>query len=169
MGYAGRSGFEIVLLNNKPQKAQEANIVAVVGDARELVGLNEDEFPIVFSNSVIEHVGDWQDQLRMAQEVRRVGSRYFVQTPNRYFPLEPHFLVPGFQFLPVAARVALVRRFALGYHEAIPDRAAAVEAVNEIRLLTASEMRALFPGAVLHRERVAGLTKSFVAMGGWTP
>lgn len=167
MGVTGRSEFEIVLLNVKPQEARADNVTAIVGDACELTGIGDREFPVVFSNSVIEHVGDREAQTRMASEVRRVGHRYFVQTPNRYFPIEPHFLFPGFQFLPIDARVALVRRFALGYHDAIPERSAALAAVAEIRLLNAAEMRELFPGATIHRERAAGLTKSLIAAGGW--
>ena len=84
----------------------------------------------------------------MAREVERVGRRYFVQTPNRYFPIEPHFLFPGFQFLPLAVQVGLVRRFALGYHEALPDRDEALEAVREIRLLDAARDAAAVPGGV---------------------
>jgi hypothetical protein len=167
MGFADRGDIEIVLLNLKPQSPQADNISAVVGDARALAGIEAGEYPVVFSNSVIEHVGDWADQRSMAQEVRRVGRRYFVQTPNRNFPIEPHFLFPGFQFLPLAVRVGLVRRFALGYHEALPNRDEALEAVREIRLLDAVEMRRLFPGASLRRERFAGLTKSLIALGGW--
>jgi len=168
MGYADRADVEIVLLNVKPLQPRAANISAVVGDAREMAGLADREFPIAFSNSVIEHVGGLEQQARMASEIRRVASRYFVQTPNRFFPLETHFLVPGFQFLPLAVRVALVQRFALGYHEALPDREEAIRAVTEIRLLTRAELSTLFPGAEIRHERVAGLTKSFLAVGGWS-
>ncbi len=93
--------------------------------------------------------------------------RYFVQTPNRHFPIEPHFFFPGFQFLPRRIQIGLVRRFALGYHEALPDTAEATAAVEEIRLLSAREVRRLFPEGRIHRERVIGMTKSFVVHGGW--
>lgn len=52
----------------------------------------DNEFDAVFSNSVIEHVGDYEAQRQMANEIMRVGKRYFVQTPNFYFPIEPHIL-----------------------------------------------------------------------------
>lgn len=168
MNLLGRPALEIVLLNVHRESAEASNVSAVVGDARDLSQFDDDSFDVVFSNSVIEHLGTWGDQERMAREVRRVGRGYFVQTPSRYFPLEPHFLFPGFQFLPVSARVALVRRFALGYHDALPDPDNARRAVTEIRLLSGREMRSLFPDAALYRERVLGVTKSFVAYGGWS-
>jgi hypothetical protein len=103
----------------------------------------------------------------MAAEVRRVATRYFVQTPNYYFPLEPHFFFPGFQYLPPRTRVWLVRHFALGWFPKMPDPEQARREVEQIRLLKKREVQALFPGATLHAERVAGLTVSWVAYGGW--
>lgn len=167
LGGLDRRGLELTLLNVRTETTSAENATSLVGDARDLSRFDDGSFDVAFSNSVIEHLGDWESQRRMAAEVRRVARRYFVQTPNRYFPLEPHFFVPGFQFLPRAARVGLVRRFALGYYDAIPDPAAAGRAVDEIRLLSAGELRELFPDARLYRERVLGLTKSLVAYGGW--
>ena len=165
MGGPEQLGIELVLLNPKPASPRNG-VEAVTGDGRE-IGFDEDEFEVVFSNSVIEHLAAWPDQQQMASEIQRVGKRFFVQTPSRYFPIEPHFLVPGFQFLPLSTRIALVRRFALGYHDALPDPDEARRAVTEIRLLDAREMRLLFRGAPLYRERVLGMTKSLVAYGGW--
>lgn len=51
-------------------------------------------FDVVFSNSVIEHLSSYRRQRAMAEEVRRVGQRYFVQTPDVAFPIEPHLLTP---------------------------------------------------------------------------
>ncbi|MGH7860878.1 MAG: methyltransferase domain-containing protein [Candidatus Dormibacteraceae bacterium] len=73
---------------------------SVIGDARDLAQFQAQAFDVAFSNSVIEHVGGADDQRRMASEAMRVASHYFVQTPKHYFPIEPHFLVPGFQFMP---------------------------------------------------------------------
>jgi hypothetical protein len=90
-----------------------------------------------------------------------------VQTPNFWFPLEPHYLVPGFQFLPVRLRSGLLRRFDLGHIGRIPDPGAADEHVRSIRLLRTTQLRKLFPDARIHRERMLGLTKSLMAVGGW--
>jgi len=124
-------------------------------------------FDVVFSNSVIEHVGSYENQRRMADEVMRVGRRYFIQTPNRRFPLEPHFLVPWFQYLPGEVRAQLVHRFDVGWYRRIPDLEEARAEVNSIQLLSRRKFAALFPGAAIHVERFAGIPKSFVACGGW--
>jgi hypothetical protein len=124
------------------------------------------QFDVVFSNSVIEHVGDFADQRRMADEVQRVGRRYYVQTPNRYFPMEPHFLFPLFGVLPIPVRAFLLRHLSLGWYTKIGDRAESFRVARSIRLLTRRELLSLFPGAQLVRERVAGLTKSYTVFGG---
>lgn len=167
MGFVGRPGVEVLLLNLEPVEATLPGFAAAAGDARDLSAFGDGSFDVVFSNSVIEHLGTFAEQQRMASEVRRVGRCYFVQTPNRYFPLEPHFLVPGFQFLPRAVQVGLVRRFDLGWYRRRPDPTAALALVAEHRLLSACELRALFPGARILRERFVGLTKSLIACGGW--
>jgi hypothetical protein len=164
---AGEEGWSITVLNRTPPSAEPYHpaLTFVVGDARDMSGFSDRSFDLVFSNSVIEHVGEWRDQQRMAAEVRRVGKRYFVQTPNRYFPIEPHFLLPLFQFYPRTLQVELTRRFALGWYERIPDLDAARAHVASHRLLTRREMQALFPDAELQEERIAGLTKSLCALG----
>ena len=74
-------------------------ISLVVGDARQL-HYDDDSFDIVFSNSVIEHVGSYDDQRAFAHEVRRVGRRLWIQTPARCFPIEPHYIAPFVHWLP---------------------------------------------------------------------
>lgn len=167
MGYAAEMDVRIVLLNLYRAPVRRPGFRSVVGDAREMPRFGEDQFDVVFSNSVIEHVGDFEQQRRMAAEIRRVGKRFFVQTPNRYFPIEPHFLLPGYQFLPFEARVFLLRHFELGWVGRIPDPVQAAAAVREVRLLDRSELEVLFPGARIYRERFCGLTKSFIVYGGW--
>lgn len=156
----------ITLLNLTQNDVTLPNVTSIVGDARS-VQADKASFDVVFSNSVIEHVGNYQDQLQMAKEVVRVGRRYFVQTPNKYFPLEPHFLFPFFQFLPRWIRVLLLQNFNLGWFVKTPDKAKAREIVEEIRLLSKREFISLFPNASIFQERVFGMTKSFVAYGGW--
>ncbi|MEO9225157.1 MAG: methyltransferase domain-containing protein [Gemmatimonadaceae bacterium] len=159
--------LRVTLLNLESYTPVRPEVKLIRGDARDMVAFPDQSFDAVFSNSVIEHVGSFTDQQRMAIEVRRVAPRYFIQTPNRYFPLEPHFLLPMFQFYPLALRIALVRRHQLGWMPMRPSYEEARREVSQIRLISASEMLKLFPDAKLYRERFYGLTKSLVAYGGW--
>jgi hypothetical protein len=161
------AGIEVVILNLEAMESTDPNVTTRVGDALDMRVFADREFDVVFSNAVIEHVATLDNQVRMGSEIRRVGRRYFVQTPNRRFPLEPHFLVPGFQFLPISLRAWLLRRFPLGWYARTPDRAEAERKVRQIRLMTESELLTALPGSRIHRERVFGLTKSLIAYGGW--
>jgi hypothetical protein len=88
----------------------------------------------------------------VAAEIRRVAARWFVQTPNRWFPIEPHVLLPGYQFLPEALQRRLAPLGASGDYE-------------RIRMLDARELQGLFPDASILRERVGPFTKSLMAVG----
>ena len=61
----------------------------------------------------------------------------------------------------------MVHRFDVGWYKRIPDLAAARAEIDSIQLLTRKRFAALFPGAAIHSEKFAGLTKSFVAYSGW--
>ncbi len=156
---------DITLLNSYPIEVNRPNFHRFVGDATCLPEFRNRQFCVVFSNSVIEHLGTWSAQAKMAEEVQRIGSFFFIQTPNYKFPLEPHFLVPFFHFFPLVMRVSLIRRFNLGWYSRIPDVAAARALAQSHRLLTEAELHLLFPTGSVYREKFAGLVKSLVIYG----
>jgi len=158
-------GLEITVVNlNEETSPSDAPIRTLYGDARDLRRFRNNEFDYCFSNSVIEHVGTLGDQLKMANEVRRVARGYFIQTPYRYFPLEPHFHFPVWAQLPVWVRTALHQRMNLGWLKAAPDYLQAKIDVEQIRLLSVREFQLLFPDAEIRREKFRGLTKSLMAV-----
>lgn len=165
-GWAGRDDVDITLVNLKAEPQRHANIHPTVGDATSL-DYAGDSFDIAFSNSVIEHLFELDAQAAMAREVQRVARAFWVQTPNFWFPMEPHFLVPGWHWMPEPVRIALIRRRACGWRGPCPHRDDATRTVREIRLLTRRQLRRLFPGATVHAERIGGLPKSFVVYGGF--
>jgi len=168
MGPRKLDDVRITILNLRAPSVSGPIFESVAGDARNLERYADKSFDVVFSNSVIEHLGPaFADQQRMAKEVERVGQRYFVQTPNRHFPLEPHFLVPGFQFMPVWLRTWMVSSFDVGWYKKMPDRAAARREVESVSLLSRRQLQALFPTAGIYEEKLLCITKSFVAFGGW--
>ena len=127
----------------------------------------ENQFDVVYSNSVIEHVGDIEDMLKMAREVRRVGRWYFLQTSNLFFPMEPHFLFPLFQFLPISCRVYLVRHFNLGWVGRVPDSEGAERKVRSIHLLSKADLRFLFPDANITTEKLFWIDKVTAGQQYW--
>ena len=144
------------------EQIQHPNFKCIVGDARNLNNFENKQFDIVFSNSVIEHVGDYEDQLKMANEIIRLGKAYFIQTPNLYFPIEPHFVFPFFQFLPISLRIYLLMHFDLGWRKKTTDREKAKSSVTSIKLLSKNALSNLFPQGEIYEEKFLGMTKSFV-------
>lgn len=167
MGFLPSEEVEITLLNVIPIQVAHPHFRAAVGDARDMSQFTDGQFDVVFSNSVIEHVGMLADQRKMASEIRRVGARYFVQTPNWWFPMEPHFLIPFFHWLPVCARVWLLTHASLGRMPKMRDKDGASAMVRGIHLLTKRRLKHLFPEGVLYKEKLFGLVKSFVVYSGW--
>jgi hypothetical protein len=166
-GYGGRTGTTIFLVNLERFEVRHHNLASVVGDAVDLRAFGEHEFDIAFSNSVIEHLETRDRQFAAAAEIRRVSQRHWVQTPNYWFPIEPHFLTPGYQFMPLAVRRELLLRTGLGHYRQAKSRDEADSVVRQIRLMSGRELREAFPGSRLWRERFLGLTKSWVVLGGW--
>lgn len=156
-------GFQrVVILNVALPHEGTRGLPFILADGKQAPFDNE-AFDVVYSNSVIEHVGDWREQKRLAAEIRRLSAYYFVQTPNRWFPIEPHCLAPLIQFIPslirswVAAWLTPAGWLASSHREF-------QKMMDSVRLLTQSEMQELFPEATIVREKFLGLTKSFIAV-----
>lgn len=167
MGFVNNEEVEITLVNLHETKTAYSNITSYKGDARNLSELADKSFDIAFSNSVIEHVGDYKDQTLMVREMQRLAPRLYLQTPNYYFPLEPHFLFPFYQFLPLRAKVWLIMNFQLGWYPKYSDKRLATSTAKSITLLKYKKIKELFPKARIFRERILGLTKSFVVTEGF--
>ena len=165
-GWADRPDVRITLVNLFQDQQRHENIVPRVGDATDLSEFDDGEFGLVFSNSVIEHLFTLRQQEAMASEVRRLAPAHWIQTPNFWFPMEPHFLVPGWQYLPERLRVEILARRSVGQAGHTPDRAKAEEIIREVRLMRRVELERMFPDSNLYGERFGGLVKSWVAIRG---
>lgn len=137
----------------------EGLFVDLIGDARNLTDYTDQSFDLYHSNSVIEHVGGWQDMTAMANEARRIGKTGWVQTPAWGFPIEPHFRLPFMHWFATPLRASALR-FARHYHDQdLSKRRLHAERIN---LLTRSEVAVLFPGCRIETERFAFMGKSFI-------
>lgn len=160
MNFINNDNVHITLLNLEKVDVKHKNFTGVKGDACNLNMYKDNQFDVVYSNSVIEHLFSFENQKKMADETQRVGKYFFIQTPNFYFPIEPHWLFPFFQFLPLKTRVLLTKKFDLGHYKKCHTHEAAVERVEEVKLLTEKKMKNLFPKAKVYREKFLGMTKS---------
>jgi len=158
MNFVNVPGVHITLLNVHTEPTRFENFTSLKGDACNLSQFQDKEFDIVFSNSVIEHLFNYENQKKMAEEVRRVGTYYYVQTPNYYFPIEPHWLFPFFQFLPFRLQLFLSNNVTLGRRT--KNKARATSLIKEVRLLKPQEMLELFKDGSVYNEKFMGLTKS---------
>jgi len=154
----------VTLINLEPQVTTNPSVDARVGDARDVREFADRAFDIVFSNSVIEHVGRWSDMEMMAREVRRLAPTYFVQTPYFWFPIEPHARFPFLHWMPESLRYRIVMKRACGFWHKQPDVGAATQRVQSPMLLDKQQMQYLFPDATILAETFLGLTKSLTAV-----
>jgi hypothetical protein len=138
-------------------------LTTVIGDGCQLTFADQ-AFDIVFSNSVIEHVGTFDQQQAFARECRRVGKALWIQTPARWFVIEPHLLTPCIHYLPVALQRRLLRNFTVWGLLTRPTQAQVDQFLAEVRLLTQEEFQGLFPDCEILAERFLGFTKSYVAV-----
>lgn len=153
----------VVVVNLLPESSDISWIKAVQGDACDPPSsVRSAEFDLVYSNSLIEHVGGHTRRCDFASVVRALASHHWVQTPYRYFPIEPHWLFPGLQFAPQQVRAWAIQRWPLS--PARPDAEQALRDVLEVELLSQTEMKYYFPESRLIKERVVGLTKSITAV-----
>ncbi len=154
---------KITILNLENVEVSNMNIQFVLGDATESGLFSDKSFDVVYCNSVIEHVGDDEKRKVLSENIRKWGVRYFVQTPNYYFPYEPHFLIPFFHFFPVKLRAYLLNNFTLGSYRKESNLMSAIIKVSSVRLLNLEELRSFFPGAKIIKEKFFFLNKSFIA------
>jgi hypothetical protein len=120
-------------------------------------------YDLVFSNSVLEHVGGHERRTRFAETVAALAPRHWVQTPYRYFPVEPHWIAPGMQFLPARVRASMACWWPLANVKSADIREA-LGAVLWTELVDRTQMRYYFPDSDIRSERLMGLTKSLIAI-----
>ena len=154
----------VCALNTTISETSQPGISTIVGDARNVSEFPDLSFDVVHSNSVIEHVGRWDDMASMASEVRRLAPRYFVQTPYFWFPIEPHARFPLLHWMPESWRYRILLKRTCGFWKQQLDVGAATKAIQSALLLDKRQLQFLFPDAQIIPERFLGLTKSLVAV-----
>ena len=132
----------------------------IQGDGRDMP-FADNEFDIVFSNSVIEHLGTKEDQAMFAKEVMRVGNKYWVQTPAYEFFIEPHYIAPFIHWLPKKQARMLIPYFTLRALITKLSKEEIDQMLSEIRLLKEDEFAELFPQSNIYYEKFLWMIKSY--------
>jgi len=154
---------DITILNLDNVEIKNNEVKFVKGDATKSMLFSENNFDVVHCNSVIEHINTNKLRKALSENIQSWGKYFLVQTPNYYFPMEPHFLFPFFQFLPLNVRAFILTKISLGTFPKESNYKNAKKIVSSVRLLKKSELQALFPGVKIVKEKIAFFTKSFIA------
>jgi hypothetical protein len=158
------SKYRVTLLNSElPSLVSSEQYSHILGDGCTLQ-FSDQSFDIVFSNSVIEHVGTWERQVLFAAECRRVGKSLWIQTPAREFFIEPHLISPFIHWLPQRWQRRLIRYFTVRGLLEKPNPSSIERYLHEVRLISYKEMAYLFPDCTIHKERFLGFCKSYIAV-----
>jgi len=115
-----------------------------IGNGCDMPQYPDHSFHLAHSNSVIEHVGGGENITRFASELKRVAHYHYLQTPNYWFPIEPHFLTIGLHWLPRSWKIWLLMRFNLGWAKRRRDYNIAANLIDENVLIRPGVIRFLF-------------------------
>jgi hypothetical protein len=153
--------------NHEHDRLSLPNIHRLQADVLTLSAVDLAQFDVIFSNSLIEHLPGPEAQRQLAQAIIDSGRPYFMQTPNKRSPVDPHFprpYVPFFAAYPRPLQARLLSWSALGSGSAAPSYAAALERLSNYYPLTTRGVRQLFPQARIVMERPLGVPMSIIAM-----
>lgn len=146
-----------------PESAPDHEIRVLTADGCALQAADR-SYDIGFSNSVIEHVGDWERQKAFAKEIRRVAEVLWVQTPAYECPIEPHYLAPFMHYFSVSWRKRLTRWFTVWGWFGRPTKQEIDSMAEMTRLIRYREMKELFPDCQILVERMFWvIPKSYIA------
>ena len=111
----------------------------ILGDAT-AIPLQNGAVDFVVANALLEHIMPPAQRPQFVREVLRVARKgYFISAPNYWFPLEPHYYMPFFQFLPESLKRWLSWRVRMGWMHK--------ESYVPVSLPTKRELRRLLPAA----------------------
>ena len=157
-----RLHITITNLDEREVQGKGGDFSYKIGDAT-TPALYEGDYDFVHSNSVIEHVGPWPKIRAMADCIVATKGAYYLQTPNYWFPVEPHFRTIGFQWLPIDVRARMLIAKQRGFRSATTYDGA-MDQIESVNLLTKNQMKQLFPDAEIAYEWFGPFVKSLMAI-----
>ena len=119
-------------------------------------------FDVIYCNAVIEHVGDFARQKKMASEIMRVGKRWFVTTPNRWYPFEFHMRLPFVTWLPGYAYLWCGK---IVHYNHISKKYVFWSKYEHLRLLSAGEMKECFSSSQIVKQKITFMPETIISIG----
>ena len=101
--------------------------------------------------------------MKMASEIIRVGRKWFVTTPNRWYPFEFHMRLPFVTWLPWKA--CLYAGHIISYNHVLKKYVYGIKH-DDLRLMTARELRGCFPNSRIIKQRVTFMAEVLIVIGG---
>ena len=165
-GFLQSYNIRITIVNQKYFNIPigDKNFTYIHADACDLSTFKNKSFHIAHSNSVIEHVGDWGRMVLFSKEISRIADKYFVQSPDFWFPVEPHCMTLFYHWLPKKVQILLIQNFSLGHWCKAKTYDEAVKRAESIHLLDKKKIGELFNDANIYVERFLGIPKSLLAV-----
>ena len=163
LNYIKEKNVKITLINLEKKEVSNSKIFNfVIGNGCSL-DFNDNSFDLSFSNSVIEHVGNYDNMIKFAKESKRVAKYFYYQTPNFWFPFEPHSWFPFFQFLPDPIKFLLITKINLGHYKKQNNYLEAIKVVQDAKLIDKKLLLNLFNNdGIIINEKFFFLNKSLI-------
>jgi hypothetical protein len=173
-GFRPEDQLDITLINDHSMDPDDPNadyhesysfIQHLQGDVMLLQPELFRKYDLIFSNSLIEHLAS-KEQESLASRIVQSGTPYFIQTPNKFSPVDPHVpspLVPFFAAYPKTLQAILLSTAEFNRGQKYPSLNAAQEALSRYNPLGKGDVRSLFPDATLEIERPLGIPMSILA------
>jgi len=136
-------------------------------DVSDLSAIDYARYDIVFSNSMLEHLSDPEQQRSVARKICESQRPYFIQVPNKYSLVDPHFahpLAPFFAAWPRALQIRALRISGLNGGKRAQSLMQAEERLRYYRPLSVSEMKSFFGDAQILIDKNFGIPMSIIAM-----
>ncbi len=109
----------------------------------DVLPFKDNEFDVVVSIGVLEHVFPESSFKKTCEEIQRVGKRFAVVVPSYWTLIEPHYSFPFFQHFSLKNQRRLNDFFKLKYVEEKQE----VCDFEEIRYLKKRDWKKLFPNS----------------------
>lgn len=160
-------GSDVTIINTDPVISTGKHQRRLICADATLTEFPNRSFALAFSNSLIEHLGTYDKQRAFAAEMVRLSERIWCQTPNKWFPIEPHYLAPMLHWLPERwQKYWMFRWFSIWGLTTRPTRRQfeKFRQQQDIRLMTRGELDEIFPNCQIITECFLGWPKSFIVI-----